>query len=58
MKNVNKQTSTKGALASKQRSYNEIIEFLDNNWKTNKEDKDAVCCKSCMRILYVDDSQL
>jgi len=46
MKNINKQTSTKSALSSdKQRSYNEIIEFLDSNWKTNVLDKELHCIK-------------
>jgi len=39
MKNLNKQTTPKDTVAlGKQRSYNEIIEFLDANWKTNAND--------------------
>lgn len=41
MKTLNKQTSSSKDTAAlgKQRSYNEIIEFLDSNWKTNAGDK-------------------
>ena len=45
MENLNKKTSTKGAVVGKQRSYNEIIEFLDRNWKTNTQDKELICMK-------------
>jgi dihydrofolate synthase/folylpolyglutamate synthase len=45
MKNVNKQTS-KGVVAlGKQRSYNEVIEFLDANWQTNTKDATLSCMK-------------
>jgi len=45
MENLNKKTSTKRAVLDKQRSYNEIIEFLDSNWKTNIQDKELSCMK-------------
>ena len=47
MKNTTKQTGTaKNSLGlGKQRSYSEIIEFLDKNWSTNKEDKTLTCIK-------------
>lgn len=35
----------KGAVAGKQRSYAEVIEFLDNNWQTNAGDKSLNCIK-------------
>lgn len=46
MKSATKQTAT-SSLASqgKQRSYNEIIEFLDNNWHTNKHDTSLQCIR-------------
>ncbi|HZW60697.1 MAG TPA: hypothetical protein VFF04_00565 [Candidatus Babeliales bacterium] len=45
MKNINKD-AIKGAVAlGKQRSYNEIIEFLDANWSTNLADTNLNCMK-------------
>lgn len=45
MKSINKQ-SIKGDVAlGKQRSYNEVIEFLDKNWTTNTADKTLSCIK-------------
>lgn len=45
MKNI-KQAVPKGAVAiGKQRSYNEVIEFLDKHWKTNSTDKALSCAK-------------
>lgn len=46
MKSTTKQTAT-GSIASqgKQRSYNEVIEFLDAHWKTNAHDKSLNCIK-------------
>jgi dihydrofolate synthase/folylpolyglutamate synthase len=39
MKSTTKQTATSSiASQGKQRSYNEVIEFLDNNWNTNTQD--------------------
>ncbi len=41
-----KQSSTKGAVTlGKQRSYQEIVEFLDSNWQTNKSDAQLSCMK-------------
>src|SRR6478736_6678693 len=44
MKNINKQTVKAEALG-KQRSYTEIVEFLDKNWTTNTADKSLSCVK-------------
>lgn len=45
MKNMNKD-AIKGAVAlGKQRSYNEVIEFLDANWASNTTDKSLTCMK-------------
>lgn len=38
MKQISKQTSTKSSAVGKQRSYSEIIEFLDAHWQTNMQD--------------------
>ncbi len=38
MKATNKQALKKEALSGKQRSYNEIVEFLDKNWAANAKD--------------------
>jgi len=44
MKEIKHSSPKKSPLApGKQRSYNEIIEILDNNWKTNIQDKSLVC---------------
>lgn len=44
--NTQKQGSSKDALSiGKQRSYNEIVEFLDSNWQTNTQDKDLTIIK-------------
>jgi len=40
-----KQTDKKVVTTGKQRSYNEIVEFLDKNWSTNIEDKSLHCIK-------------
>jgi len=45
MKTINKQAEKSAVALGKQRSYNEIIEFLDNNWTTNVTDKNLVCMK-------------
>jgi dihydrofolate synthase/folylpolyglutamate synthase len=46
MKTINKQTTPKDVVTTgKQRSYNEIIEFLDQNWKTNLGDTNLTCIK-------------
>ncbi|MCL4229406.1 hypothetical protein KJZ61_01800 [Candidatus Dependentiae bacterium] len=46
MKGTTKQTSA-GSIASqgKQRSYHEIVEFLDKNWKINNSDKSISCIR-------------
>ena len=44
--NTNKQLGTKETVAlGKQRSYNEIVEFLDANWQTNTADKNLAVMK-------------
>lgn len=44
MKTVTKQSTQKAAVAGgKQRSYAEVVEFLDNNWRTNLNDKNLTC---------------
>ena len=47
MKNTTKQTSTaKNSIGfGKQLSYTEVIEFLDKNWSTSKDDKSLTCMK-------------
>jgi len=47
MKNTTKQTSTaKNSIGfGKQLSYNEVIEFLDKNWSTKKDEKSLICMK-------------
>ncbi len=48
MKNINmhKQATVKGATThGQQRSYNELVEYLDANWSTNKNDKTLSCIK-------------
>ena len=44
-----KQTTKKTVTTGKQRSYNEIVEFLDKNWSTNVDTKDKSL--SCMKQL-------
>ena len=44
--NTNKQLSTKETVAlGKQRSYNEVVEFLDAHWQTNTADKNLAVMK-------------
>ena len=38
MKNLKHTSGKENVAIGKQRSYNEIVEFLDNNWSTNKND--------------------
>ena len=47
MKNMTKQTGTaKNSLNfGKQLSYNEVVEFLDKNWSTQKNEKSLACMK-------------
>ncbi len=47
MKNVNthKQAAIKSASHGQQRSYNELVEYLDTNWSTNKDDNTLSCIK-------------
>ncbi|MFC1843004.1 hypothetical protein ACFLYU_05095 [Candidatus Dependentiae bacterium] len=40
-----KQTDKNAVATGKQRSYNEIVEFLDKNWSTNEDDKSLSCIK-------------
>jgi len=50
MKTV-KQTSKKTITAGKQRSYNEIVEFLDKHWTTNTESTSLDCIKQLDKAL-------
>jgi folylpolyglutamate synthase/dihydrofolate synthase len=43
--NSQKQPTTKGVVPGKQRSYNEITEYLDSHWDTNKNDATLACIK-------------
>jgi dihydrofolate synthase/folylpolyglutamate synthase len=46
MKNIKSTPSTKDNVAvGKQRSYNEIVEFLDAHWKSNTNDQSLTCIK-------------
>lgn len=45
MKDINKQTTTKNIATDKQRSYHEVVEFLDAHWATNVDDKNLKCMK-------------
>ncbi len=50
--NTNKQLGSKETAAlSKQRSYNEVIEFLDAHWQTNKQDKNLSVMKKLDQAL-------
>ena len=40
-----KQTSKDIVTGGKQRSYNEVVEFLDKNWATNRNDTNLSCIK-------------
>jgi len=51
MKNTTKQPAKSSFAAGRQRSYNEIIEFLDNNWGENTQDKDLNCVKKLDKML-------
>lgn len=42
---ITKQTGRSAIVPGKQRSYNEIIDFLDANWKTNAQDTSLSCIK-------------
>jgi len=41
--NIHKQAATKGIVTAKQRSYNEIVDWLDKNWHTNTNDTSLSC---------------
>lgn len=41
--NIHKQATTKGIVTSKQRSYGEIVDWLDKNWNTNTNDTNLSC---------------
>jgi dihydrofolate synthase/folylpolyglutamate synthase len=45
MKSLNKNTIKDAIPSGKQRSYHEIVEFLDANWTTNNTDKNLTCIK-------------
>lgn len=42
---ISKQTGKSAIVPGRQRSYNEIIEFLDTNWQTNANDTSLSCIK-------------
>lgn len=49
---IPKQPASKGAMVpGKQYSYNEIVEFLDNNWKTNENDNSLSVVKRLNQAL-------
>jgi dihydrofolate synthase/folylpolyglutamate synthase len=45
MKNIKQVAAKETVAVGKQRSYNEIVEFLDKNWTTNVNDKSLSCIK-------------
>ena len=45
MKNIKQITPQDSVAVSKQRSYNEVVEFLDTNWTTNLNDTTLQCIK-------------
>lgn len=45
MKTVTKQSASKSTVGAKQRSYAEVVEFLDANWQTNVGDTSLSCIK-------------
>ena len=50
--NTNKQLNTKETAAlGKQRSYNEVVEFLDAHWQTNTADKNLAVMKKLDQAL-------
>ncbi len=51
MKDINKQTTTKNIATDKQRSYHEVVEFLDAHWATNVDDKNLKCMKELDKAL-------
>ncbi|MFC1841947.1 Mur ligase family protein [Candidatus Dependentiae bacterium] len=46
-----KQTEKKTVALGKQRSYSEVVEFLDKNWTTNTQDKSLSCIKQLDKAL-------
>src|SRR5579872_6356697 len=45
MKDITKQAEKSSVALGKQRSYAEIVEFLDNHWSVKKADKQLTCIK-------------
>src|SRR5437773_2144981 len=45
MKNLKQTVSNENVAVGKQRSYNEVVEFLDKNWSTNVNDTSFGCIK-------------
>jgi dihydrofolate synthase/folylpolyglutamate synthase len=45
MKNIKQTTAKETVAVGKQRSYNEVVEFLDAHWTTNQQDKSLNCIK-------------
>lgn len=45
MKTISKQSAPKAAVVGKQRSYGDVVEFLDKNWTTNATDTSLQCIK-------------
>lgn len=51
MKIINKQTNTKDSVVrKKQRSYGELVEFLNQHWSTNLSDTNLTCIKKLDKI--------
>ncbi len=45
MKNTNLHKQPEGVTTGKQRSYNEVVEYLDSHWSTNLNDTNLTCMK-------------
>ncbi|HSW73634.1 MAG TPA: hypothetical protein VLG71_00600 [Candidatus Limnocylindria bacterium] len=45
MKNISKPIGKEAVSTGKQRSYNEVVEFLDQHWQSNLADKNLSCMK-------------
>lgn len=58
MKDINKQTTTKNIATDKQRSYHEVVEFLDAHWATNVDDKNLKCMKELDKAFEIPSQKL
>jgi len=54
---VQKRTATKAAVA-KQRSYNEVVEYLDTHWTSNQNDNSFSCIKQLDKALGLVSSKV